>query len=271
LHVVTGWEGDQLSAILPSFIHEWNGRVQMTLVGSGISDYLDPVVDPPCWPEFLYQLQEHLQSTPGWQVCDWQDLDTNSPLTALRDAVTHTHVPCSSICLTGSFESFWSARPSGLRRNLRRYTQRAQQIAPVTFEVVEGNDPALLDRIIRLHSRRWRAHGEPGMIALNHSAPFLREVTARLSRMVCYFALRFGDDVAAALLAFVHRNEIFAYMSAFDPENESFGFGSKLLYEALRAAHDSRYSAWNFLRGDEPYKFLFGAEQTRRCRITIER
>ncbi|MBV9265858.1 MAG: GNAT family N-acetyltransferase, partial [Acidobacteriaceae bacterium] len=235
--------------------------------------YLDPLIDAPCGPEFLSQLQEHLQRTPGWQVCDWQDLAADTPLRELPGSAASDQVPCTIIPLRGTFESFWSARSADLRRNLRRYIARAEESGQIAFEAVDGPNPELLEHLIRLHTRRWRAHGEPGMVAVHRLAPFLREIVARLSLdgMVRYFLIRFSGEIAAILVAFIHRNEVFAYMSAFDPEYESFGFGRKLLYESLRTSYESGHSVWNFLRGDEPYKLSWGAELMPRCRIRLER
>ncbi|MBV9265160.1 MAG: hypothetical protein JO061_03225, partial [Acidobacteriaceae bacterium] len=109
LHVITGWENGQLRAILPCFKHRWHGRSQCTLIGSGISDYLDPVVDPPCCAAFISGLSKHLNSF-EWHVCDWQDLAADTPLRELPGFAAIDQVPCTIIPLRGTFESFWSAR-----------------------------------------------------------------------------------------------------------------------------------------------------------------
>src|SRR5579885_2941355 len=38
--------GSRIVGLLPAFIHPWRGQKQMTLIGSGISDYPDPLIDP---------------------------------------------------------------------------------------------------------------------------------------------------------------------------------------------------------------------------------
>ena len=141
-------------------------------------------------------------------------------------------------------------------------------MGPVAFDATDDPEPELIDALIRLHGARWREQGEPGMIALNRSEQFLRAVSTGMARedLLRFFVLRFRDEVVAVILAFRYRNKIYAYMSAFDPDYESLGFGRTLLYEGFRLAYDEAYDAWNFLRGDEPYKVSWGGEPIQRCR-----
>ena len=269
LHVLAFWEGTQLVGMAPCFQHEWDGKRQLTLAGSGVSDYLDP----PISPDMLTQLQNHLDESSDWDVCVWQDLSAATLLQKLRGASVQPDIQCSEVPLTGDFEQFWEGRPKDLRRNLRRYSQRARDMGTVEFEAVDEADPELLDALIRLHTARWRDQGEPGMVAANRSENFLRAVAAQMAGadILRLFALRFRREVVAVIMAFRYKNKIYAYMSAFDPDYESMGFGRTLLYEAFRHVYAEGYDAWNFLRGDEPYKESWGAQPIERCRIVIHK
>src|SRR3954453_23575296 len=46
LQVLIFRSGADIVGVLPCFLHEWNSRRQLTLVGTGVSDYLDPIFDP---------------------------------------------------------------------------------------------------------------------------------------------------------------------------------------------------------------------------------
>lgn len=73
------------------------------------------------------------------------------------------------------------------------------------------------------------------------------------------------------LMALRNRTTVFSYLSAFDPAYEKFGFGRELLARALQHAHQSGYRQWNFLRGDEPYKFSWGGRIVPKRRVVIVR
>ena len=111
------------------------------------------------------------------------------------------------------------------------------------------------------------------MIESNHSEAFLRKVATSLacSGSLVIFALRFNGAPVAVLFCLRTRNGIFSYLSAVDPDSEKLGFGRELLACAIRYAHCHGYRQWNFLRGEEPYKFLWGAQRIPKCRVLISR
>ena len=273
LHVLLFWSGTQLAAVLPCFRHHWKGRCQLTLIGSGITDYLDPPIVPHITGDVVCSLQKHLADWPDWDVCVWQDLSAATPLARLRGAQRHPDIQCSETRLTRSFDVFWEQRSKDLRRNVRRYSQRARDLGAVEFEVSDEATPELLTTLVRLHTLRWKEQGQSGMIAANRSEGFLRAVGPKMARedRLRFFALRFRRELVAVIMALRYRNKIYGYMSAFDPDFDSLGFGRTLLYEAFRHAYSEGFEAWNFLRGDEPYKASWGALPIDRCRIVIEK
>lgn len=271
LHVMIFRNGAEPVGIVPCFLHDWDGRRQLTLIGSGITDYLDPVLEPGHRPAILELLASHLSDWSEWDVCNWQDLAADTPLRALGPVVDDT--PCSRIELPESFEAFLARRPKDLRRNLRRYKEKAEAIGRLRFAVTQSADPALLSALVELHGARWREFGLPGTIEANHAAGFLRKVTVALAAegMLLIFTVYFNERVAAILMALRNRTTIFGYLSAFDPASEHFGFGRELLAQAIRYAHRQGYRFWNFLRGDEPYKFSWGAEAIPKARLIRRR
>ncbi len=262
--------------VLPCFLHQWEGRRQLTLIGSGISDYLDPPLEAAHQTGILRLLRQHLSTCADWDICDWQDLSQNTPFIVLLDELngnTRDETPCSEITLAGAFDEFWQQRPRHLRRNVRRYGQKAQQAGSLEFQVSSAADPDLLNALVQLHSARWKKRGEAGMIEANHSAAFLRDITRQFAaqQMSRIFSLRFKDRIAAIILAFVYQGKAYGYLTAFDPAHEQFSLGSVLLFEALRYCYQQGIRTWNFLRGDEPYKLLWGAQAIPRLRLTLAR
>jgi CelD/BcsL family acetyltransferase involved in cellulose biosynthesis len=270
--------GGKMVAIVPCFLHTWNEKRQMTLIGSGISDYLEPLIDRAYTEDVLVALERNLAANSNWDVCDWQDLSDDTPLRRLHfengvNVLEREDVPCSQIRLTGTFEEFWALRSPDLRRNVRRYTQRAILGGPLRFIETNEANPELLDALIDLHGERWARRGEPGMIQANRSEAFLREIAAEFATrdMLRLFAVRYRGRIAAVVLAFLYANQIFSYLSAFDPEFESLSLARNLLYQSIRHCFERNCRSWDFLRGEEPYKFSWGAERIPKRRITLTR
>ncbi|MDQ2842606.1 MAG: GNAT family N-acetyltransferase [Acidobacteriota bacterium] len=264
--------------VVPCFLHKWEERRQLTLLGSGISDYLEPPIALEHRRGAMDCLREYLVGDSGWDVCNWQDLANDSFLENIGPKAElilehRPDLPCSEILVDRCFSEFWAGRPAGLRRNVRRYSDKARQIAMPEFRVSPSYDEECLESLIRLHSARWREQGELGTIAANGSATFLRDVTKEFARQnsLLFFSLRLEGEIAAVILSFPYRNVLFSYLSAFDPEYSALGLGRILLYEAVRYTFEQNYSAWNFLRGSEPYKFDWGAREIPKSRLLITR
>lgn len=68
------------------------------------------------------------------------------------------HALTMNVTLSGSFDAYWAARPSGLRQNIRRYERRAAAEMPLRHDVV--TDPAgvveAVQRYATLESQGWK-------------------------------------------------------------------------------------------------------------------
>jgi CelD/BcsL family acetyltransferase involved in cellulose biosynthesis len=271
LRVMVFRQETRIVGVIPLFLHEWNGRRQLTLIGSGMTDCLDPLFEPECTPQIVDRLARELRGSADWDICDWQDLSANTPLASLGTTVEDT--PCSFIAIEQPFDEYLSSLPKDLKRNLRRYKEKAEVIAPVTFQIAETAEESMISTLIELHRARWEDAGQSGMIEANGAERFLREAASRFASRgwLRIFAVRFGSRVTAVLLAFCYLKNICSYLGAFDPRDQTFGFGRELLLQAIRYAHERGYRCWNFLRGDEPYKFSWGAVRVEKRRVIIRR
>ncbi len=278
LHALVFRDNHSIVGVVPCFRHEWNGLRQITLIGSGVSDYLEPGIDAQHCSAVISHLRAHLEADTDWDVCDWQDLSAGTPLAQLGagakfETILSPDAPCSEIRLSGSFEQFRNARPKDLKRNLRRYRQKAEALGELRFEAVEDARPELMSALVKLHTAKWQKRGEPGMIQANGSAEFLCDIAREFATrdMLRFFTLRFQNKIVALIVAFPYKRTMFGYLSAFDPEYEALGFGRTLLSDAVRHCFENGYEAWNFLRGEEPYKFWWGAQAIPKRRVRLVR
>ncbi|MGH9638546.1 MAG: GNAT family N-acetyltransferase [Bryobacteraceae bacterium] len=277
LHTLVFRKADRISGIVPAFLHRWNRRRQITLIGSGITDTLDPPIDPRCQEEVLNTLGAHLSSDTNWDVCDWQDLSIDTPLRRIASDSLHIAVnsdpECAAASLPETLEEFWGARSKDLRRNVRRYREKAENRGALTCEIACDARPELVNGLIALHEARWRARNQPGMIAANRSAPFLSDIAQEFARqgILRLFALRFEGELAAVIFAWLYRGTLSFYMSGFQPRFEWFSPGQLLLSECLRYSYEHGCRKWDFLRGTEAYKLAWGAQPAPKCRVVITR
>jgi CelD/BcsL family acetyltransferase involved in cellulose biosynthesis len=274
LHVMLFRSLDTLVGIIPCYQTEEQGRRTLKLMASGIASYLEPPIAPRQRTEVTNLLKGHLLANNAWETCDWRDVESNSPLAGLQldDRFELKAAPdseWSQAPIQGTFQQYWEGRSFSLRRNFLKYLDTASVADRPRFEVVTQADPEFVNAVIRLQGEQAAtfAHAKDG------SAAFLADL-ARVfddADMLRVFGLRHNRKLVAATLAFVHRNTVYAFAGGHDPEFEALGFGRLLLFESLRHSFQQGWRAWNFLRGNEPYKLLWGAQMTPTARITIER
>jgi len=275
LHIMLFRSLDALVGVVPCFLSEVDGRPSLKLLGTGMASTLEPPIATAQRADVAALLKSHLLANNAWTVCDWRDVAANSPLAGLQmgdrfELKTGADGEWSQVPIQGTFQQYWEGRSFSLRRNFLKYLDTASMAADrPRFEIVRQADPEFVNAIIRLQGEQAGAFAR----AKDGAAAFLLDLTrvcddADLLRL---FGLRYNRKLVAVMLAFAHRQTIYAFAGGHEAEFESLGFGRLLLFESLRHAFQEGYKAWNFLRGNEAYKLLWGAQMTPTTRVHIER
>ncbi len=268
-------QGGRLVGLAPLYVytHPESGTRQLTLVGNGVSDHLDVLVDPEIGIDagaaFITYLVKHGAS---WDTCDLRDLPAGAELltATLPGGIAEEIVeeePCPVIALPGSVESLADSVPHKFLHKLRYYRRRADHLGEVCFEGAhESGDEAIVQevfgKLLELHRARWASRGEPGVLEDPAVEAFHREVIPGfLARgWLRLYTLRVGPRVAAVYYGFLARSRAYAYLGGFDPEFLPAAPGKLIVLHAMTEAVRAGAREFDFLRGREPYKHAWGAE-----------
>lgn len=250
------------------FLHVWEGRRQVTFLGNGVSDQLG----------FLGSEGEDLildavaACRGDWDLCDLQDLHSESPLlkicvpAPLRAEICPQYA-CSVVPLPTSVDEFREGLPHGLRRNLRRYRKQLDELGSVEFET--GADS--LDALFELHRARWALRDDRGMLDGPCMEGFHRRAAGNLlaAGMVRLHSLRLSGKIAAVVYALVHRRRAYSYLGGFDPALARFSPGALIMQYTMEQAILEGVTEFDFLRGEERYKADWGAQPYVTSRLRI--
>src|SRR5215207_3604295 len=120
---------------------------------------------------------------------------------------------------------------------------------------------ALVGTLIDLHRQRWTARHEPGVLGTQEVQRFHLDAAPRLlaAEMLRLYGLRIQGRVIGVYYGFAHRGRAYGYLSGFDPGSASQSPGTVLLAHAIREAAREGCREFHFLRGQEPYKYAWGA------------
>ncbi len=271
LTLVTARQDGRLIGIAPLFTAQHEGEQRLLLVGSiEVSDYLDLIAAPEDLPVFTTGLLSFLRaSLPAWQRLALYNLLEDSPsLPALQDAAQTTgmtfqvdrlqHSPY--IPLPGDWETYLSGIDKKQRHEIRRKMRRAAEMeTPAVWYLV--NDPRRLDEEIEdflqlmAQDPQKAAFLSPAMRAHMHRA-------ARCAFEAGCLHLAFltvGGEKAAGYFSFDYLNRLWIYNSGLDRRFMEYSPGWVLLGHLLQWANENGRSEFDFMRGDEEYKYRFGA------------
>jgi CelD/BcsL family acetyltransferase involved in cellulose biosynthesis len=271
--------GGRLVGLAPMFVYHWPDRPvrQVTLLGNGISDYLDILLDPEFTDSGARAVLEYLaECRAAWDVCDFQDLREESPLLrALVPAGLHVRIGESATCtfvpLPHTTEDFVRGLSRTLRRNLQRYGSQLASGGSAAFAMTGESDlDECLEAFFRLHGARWQACGG-GVLEDSHIRAFHREAARRAlrRRWLRFWGLRRHESISGIIYAFLSRGRLYSYLSGFDPALAKFSPGTVMLGHVIGEAIRAGAREFDFLRGNEPYKYRWGARERRNRRLIL--
>ncbi len=248
------------------------------------ADYATVLADPADLPAVASAVVDLLASAAGphdahpepWDVVDLRRLRTGDPaLDALREAFSARAVstgwavtveqedvcPVVSLPQGADIDGYLATLGKRERHEIRRKVRRAE--AAGSIELVPSRDPlADLDAFIDLHQRRW---GDDGLFPPTEGGAMSRRFFRRLFELLAadpILDLRFlevdGRRIAAGV-GFDDGESVYYYNAGVDPGARDLSPGVVMVERYVRDALARGKRRLDFLRGDEPYKYEWGA------------
>ncbi len=286
LFIVTARNEDGgLLGIAPLFLTDnREGEPALMLLGSiEISDYLDVIARPEDLPAFLEALLAQLsqEQTAGAQHLDLYNLLETSPTLPAMQATAEklgwnfSQEPlqhCPYIPLPGDWEKYLYGIDKKQRHEIRRKLRRADEYyLPLKWYIVQDGDELdqATDDFLKLmaHDQAKSKFLTPAMRTQMHS---IVQAIHDAGWLQLAFIEVNGVKVAG-YLNFDYMNHIWVYNSGLDFSYGELSPGWVLLAHLLRWANENKRECFDFMRGDEQYKYRFGALDRRVVRLTVRK
>ena len=148
-----------------------------------------------------------------------------------------------------------------LRRS-KTYARKLQRLQSFTFEEATANTlDEFSEALERLHQERWQEEGYQGALSAPRDRSFHREVARRYfeRKMLMFYGIRLGGKLIAVIYGYRVCDSIYSYLSGFDPEYARKSVGAISIGYAVERAIQGGCEAFDFLQGQEPYKYTWGA------------
>jgi len=260
------------------------------------ADYATVLAAPETLPDVAEAVAAHLAAPPSpldphpspWDVVDLRRLRCGDPAAdALAAAFGRREISegwtlnveredvCPVVQLPDgvSFDDYLGTLGKKERHEIRRKMRRAEASGDValTDSAAPLDD---LDAFIDLHQRKW---GDLGLFPPTPGGDASRTFVRRLFEeqgadgSLRLSFLTVGDRRIAAGLMFTTAEGYLYYNAGVDPDARDLSPGVLLVAEFIRRALTDGARRFDFLRGDEPYKYEWGAVDEPIQRILVRR
>lgn len=256
-------------------------RVVHLLGGTEVSDYLDllsPAQDNQLeWQQVLDELEQA-----EWEVLDLHCIPAASPTVAsvtaiARDKGWQVHLAREDVCpqieLPPTWDEYLATRLDKKQRHeLRRKMRRAEEEVKVAWRWVDATGfDAGLETFFQLHKA---SHPDKQAFMNERMQRFFRKVAgATLAKdWLRLGLLEYNGESVASYLCFDYGNDRLVYNSGFDLSlYGSLAPGIVLLGYLVRDAIEAGRKNFDFLQGNERYKYDMGAKDTDVMRLVVQR
>jgi CelD/BcsL family acetyltransferase involved in cellulose biosynthesis len=256
---------DTLVGLAPFYREDGPWGRRLLPLGISVSDYHDVLLAPDderaAWEVVLDLAGRDLD----WDLWEFEELMPGAtamslPCPADWQEQTAAQSACPTLVLGPG--GFADSVPKAKRRQLTLAHNRAARRGAVALRQA---DPAsiggALDHLFRLHGARWQRRGETGVLADDPVQGFHRAAAPGLhdAGLLRLHTLAIEGEVVAAYYGFQHRERAYFYQSGFDPGYEFESPGTLIVAHAMEQAVGEGAREFHFLRGQESYKYGWGA------------
>jgi CelD/BcsL family acetyltransferase involved in cellulose biosynthesis len=268
-----------LPLLLPS-----SGRPRVCrLAGANLGDHFHPVSRPEDEVEVAAAAGEALAEAPGpWSVIALDHVELERPwlqaLTGATGARTRSFVrapaPLPLIDLTqhADWDAYLGSRSSNLRQQVRRFERRLAKDHEVSLRRTQTREELRADLAVLfdLHDRRWE--GRTSLSSETARAFHSDFAAAALERgWLRLWLLEVDGEAVAAWYGWRIGGRYAYYNSGFDPARSALRPGLVLLAGVIRSALEEGAEEFDFLLGDESYKFRFAERSRTVHNVTVAR
>ena len=279
-------DANRLVGIAPWFIESTkeNGRVVRPIGCVEVTDYLDIIIDNDCTQPVFEAFADYAAANKQqYDLINLCNLPENSPTYTLFatilnkrgfEATLTQQEVCPVIYLPDNWEAYFELLDKKQRHELRRKLRRAEGASEkIDWYIVsqQHNLDAEIDRF--LHLMASSQYEKAKFLEDQQNLDFFKAIvpiTFQKGWLQLSF-LTINDEPAAAYLNFVYGESVLVYNSGLLPDKYGhLSAGIILLANNIRNAIENGYKIFDFLRGNEIYKFRMGGQETRVFMLTAK-
>lgn len=189
------------------------------------------------------------------------------------DKITNTDVGvCPFVALPSDWDAYLTKLSANNRQKIRRWLRKVE--AGEEYDITASNDETFardIDILLGFWKTKWahRKGARTDDIA-QHNRAMLMRCAQNGTLFLPVFRHRGRPVAALAILVDAAKKTMLFFIAGRDKTYDEAPAGYLLHAYSIRHAIAQGYATYDFLRGDEPYKYLFGPQERRlkACSVT---
>lgn len=291
LFVVVARERGALVGVAPWYIRKSRNRNVVRWLGDGrvCSDHptllCSPTAGPTC-EEFAIGLAEWLinECKVSWNELKLEAIDTDNTTCAhfinalVAEGCLQVNAQEPGNCfvdLPSTFEDYLMSVSKNHRKRCRRWGKQMFETGRASVEVATTPETCLAhwQTLVKLHNDRRSQFGQEGAFLNPDFAAFHRQAIAKLAESgnVQLRVLEIDGEPVAAEYLLQDEQTWYAYQSGMSELGEELSAGSLSILKLVQDAIAAGCTRLDLLRGEEPYKFSWGAVHRPALTTTLRR
>ena len=236
------------------------------------SDFLDFIIYPGEEHSTLMAIFEYLyKNQPIWDAIELGEIDKDSNslgwikrnvIKKYQLAEQRAHI-CPYIKLPESYELLQKSLSTNMRNNLKRRTKQIEAKREVKFFITKQKEEVKenIDSLFDLHNKRFEDKYKAKKMQSSFNGVQIKKFhydvanEFLLNDYLRLYSLELENRAIALLYAFKYKDRLYYYQSGIDPAWGNFGLGTVLFGYCMNNSIDQGLREFNFLRGNEEYKY----------------
>lgn len=265
-------DNDRLIGIAPLFIDTTDPaeRVLRAVGCVDVTDYVDLIADADHWDAVMAAFAGAMKDMAGdYDRINLCNLRADSPtLDSLRRCLEScgctTEIADQEVCpvisLEGGWEGYLEKLDKKQRHELRRKLRIAHADDDLTWRMVSKDDDLAAQLAAFTHLMRLSSHDKAEFLTNPQHVAFFNAVMPAMMENG-WLQLAFLDHAGqpiAAYLNFIYNGRVMVYNSGLNPAMGQHSPGIVLLSHLIRWSAENGLALFDFLRGNEEYKYRMG-------------
>ncbi len=273
--LLKAYRDNKVIGILPMFHSDLKpiraNRKRLALMGEGPggADHLDLICDPGDFDDAFFWIMSFLLNRREFDSINFDSLAGGSQAIGLLKRISHSKgcelerfaIQPAGFCPQIDLSTGWESVLNNGKRaaNFKRRLKKIEKRPDFEFRTVVGPEGAgaAFERFLRLHQRRWEQSGGSELTGHPKLEDFQRALVPRMAQagLVRFDEIWLDGECRSSVYGFDDGRTFYYYNSGYDLDYADLSVGLVLIGLSIKSAVERGNKVYDFLRGDETYKF----------------